>query len=187
MLSGSCRAPPAVPPIPCATSAAGPRRPTSGRSRRRPLSTPARTGAPPPCSRPAMRSTRPGAGAPAASGRARRTCGRRSGAAARPGEARELGLEERRGFALASGLGQRLRVVVDQLQLVRIARQRGLETRDGEVELSRFHQHVAGHRLDHRVRRGDLLERGELGDAPAEIPRCAGARRRGRSAPRLRC
>jgi hypothetical protein len=62
------------------------------------------------------------------------------------------------GLAQTAGLGERLRIVVDELHLARILRERRLEAVDGEVELAGFHQHVRGHRLDHRMRRRHLLE-----------------------------
>ena len=78
-------------------------------------------------------------------------------------KAEQLLLEERRGLGRAPGLDQRLRIVVDQLHLVRIAEERGLEALRRGVVLLGAHQHVARHRLDHRMRRRDRLEVRELG------------------------
>src|SRR4029077_7286794 len=60
---------------------------------------------------------------------------------------RKLAFEEGGGLTRAAGLEQSLRIVVDQLHLVRIARERAFEPRDRTVEIAPFHVDVTGHRV----------------------------------------
>ncbi len=50
-------------------------------------------------------------------------------------EAHEFAFEVSRGLLPAACLDQRLRIVVDELHLVRVAGERGLESRNGKIEL----------------------------------------------------
>src|SRR6185437_14343145 len=77
-------------------------------------------------------------------------------------KARELLLREARGVDVAARLEERIRIIVDELHLVRIARERRAETLDRGVDLARFQKDVAADGLDHRMLGRHLLELREL-------------------------
>src|SRR6266403_961285 len=66
-------------------------------------------------------------------------------------------------------LQQRVRIVVDELHLARIADQRRLVSGDRGSELTRLREYLPRHALDHRMRGRDLLKCGELGLCALEI------------------
>ena len=65
-------------------------------------------------------------------------------------------------------LEQRLGIIVHKLHLCGITRERRLVTRNGGGQLTRLHQHLSGHALDHRMP-GGLVESGELGLRTLEV------------------